>query len=178
MANPDFASALRDMSHFPAFRNVLSASEDQLEQQRDMEYASRFLVNTFVPYESKLDVEAYIDAGILQLASDWQPQEALPRFEGTFELLDEAMGDNALRRQRQDGVTQGRVGLAAFECIAIGVGRNYPAIIALPAPVAFVQQKIFDFWRDDTPNKFFVAGLRGTRRLQLTLPFGERLFRP
>ena len=177
MANPQFSSMLRGLADNLDFRSVLGASEDQIEQQRHMEYASRFLVYTYVPYESKFDVEAYIDRGILKLAYN-DIEELKTGFNKTFSMLNAAAGENVLRRLRPDGIAQGRVGLAAFECIAVGVGRNQEAIASLSNPVLFIQEKIHSFWADTTHSKFFVAGLRGTRRLQLTLPHGELHFKP
>jgi hypothetical protein len=77
---------------------VLAASEDQLEKQRHMEYACRFLVHTYIPYDVKLDVEEFIDEGIVTLASAGETQQAGHAFRSTFDLLNQTYGQNALRR--------------------------------------------------------------------------------
>src|ERR1035437_6320763 len=93
---------------------------DKIEKQRHMEYVSRFLVNTYVPYDGKLDVEEFIDEGIVRLAAVNETQQSGATFNATFNFLNQALGDNALRRF-QNGLPTGRVGLAAFEGIAIGI---------------------------------------------------------
>src|SRR3954471_622547 len=60
---------------YKTFLAVLAASDDQIERQRHMEYASRFLVHTYIPYDGKHDVEDYIDEGMIQLAGNNLTQE-------------------------------------------------------------------------------------------------------
>jgi hypothetical protein len=98
MVNSEYAAFIRGLSQRQSFLTVLSASPDQLEKQRDMEYVSRFLVHTFVPYDGKLDVEEFVDDGIVKLAGAGDTQKASATFNATFDLLEKAYGANALRR--------------------------------------------------------------------------------
>jgi hypothetical protein len=123
MVNSHYAAFMRGLAESESFLTVQAASEDQIEKQRHMEYASRFLVHTYVPYNGKLDVEEFIDEGIVTLATANETQQAAGTFNATFNLLNEAYGADALRRF-QNGVPVGRVGLAAFEVIAVGIARN------------------------------------------------------
>jgi hypothetical protein len=175
MVSPAYAAFMRDCANSQHFLHVLSASEDQLEKQRHMEYVSRFFVHTYVAYDGKLDVEEFINEGIVRLASQAETLEAGRTFNDTFRFLDEAYGDSALTRFA-NGAPTGRVGLAAFEAIAIGVAKNIENIRAKPNPVVFVRQRINEFWEDAGINQFFVAGLRGTVRIQRTIPFGTAWF--
>lgn len=175
MVNRDYASFVKRLADLPAFRTVLSASEDQIEKQRHMEYVSRFLVHTYVPYDGKLDVEEFIDEGLVQLATANEQQQAGETFTDTFSLLEEAYGDAALRRF-QNGVPGGRVGLAAFEGIAIGIARNLASIRAKRKPIPYLRRRIEQFWEAPEVQEFFVAGLRGTTRIQRTVPFGTAWF--
>ncbi|HUP82067.1 MAG TPA: DUF262 domain-containing protein [Pirellula sp.] len=175
MVNRDYADFVRVQAEFNAFLTVLAASEDQIEKQRHMEYASRFLVHTYVPYDGKLDVEEFIDEGIVKLATANETQRASMTFRATFDLLNKAFGEKALRRfQDEDAV--GRVGLAAFECIAVGIAQNLGTIQSKPDPVKYVRQRIFEFWQSPSIQSFFVPGLRGTVRIQRTVPFGRAWF--
>jgi hypothetical protein len=142
-----------------------------------MEYASRFLVHTYIPYDGKHDVEDYIDSGIVQLAEIGPRPAAETCFKRTFDLLFAAYGSNTLRRMEQ-GKHQGRVSLAAFECIAVGVGKNIGPIDAKRDPVKFVKQRIVRFWERPELASFFTPGLRGTVRIQRTIPFGALTFAP
>lgn len=175
MVNAQYAAFMRGLADLPTFLTVLSASEDQIEKQRHMEYVSRFLVHAYVPYDGKLDVEEFIDEGIVALATANERQQAESTFVTTFGLLNQVYGNNALRRF-QNGAPTGRVGLAAFEGIAVGVAKNITHIQSKPDPAAYVRERILAFWQSPEVNNFFVAGLRGTVRIQRTIPFGAAWF--
>src|ERR1043166_1123271 len=171
MVNGHYAAFMRELAESQPFLTVLAASEDQVEKQRHMEYVSRFLVHTYVPYDGKLDVEEFIDEGVVTLAKANVTQQAGATFNATFNLLNQAYGDNALRRF-QNGAPIGRVGLAAFEGIAVGIARNITNIQGKANPVDYVRQRINEFWQAPEVQNFFAAGLRGTIRIQRTVPFG------
>jgi hypothetical protein len=175
MVSADYGQFVRNLAKYEPFLAVLSASEDQLEKQRHMEYVSRFLVQTYVPYDRWLDVEEYIDEGIVKLAEAGETNNAGNTFKWTFDLLNEAYGENALRRF-ENGQPTGRVGLVAFECIAIGVAKNIDNVRGKTDPVGYVRQRILDLWASPNFAEFFAAGLRGTIRIQRTVPFGAGWF--
>jgi hypothetical protein len=173
--NPRYAAFMRQLSQRQSFLTVLSASSDQLDKQRDMEYVSRFLVHTYIEYDRKLDVEEFIDESIVKLASAGETQEVTETFNATFDLLSAAHGANALRRF-DHGVPTGRVGLAAFESIAVGISKNIAGIRAKSDPIGYVRNRTNEFWQSPDVAGFFVAGLRGTIRIQRTIPFGTAWF--
>jgi len=175
MVSPAYNMFMRALAQRPSYLTVLSASLDQLEKQRDMEYVSRYLVHTYVQYDGKLDVEEFIDQGIVVLAAAGETAQATSTFNATFDLLNEAYGSSALRRFNH-GAPSGRVLLAAYECIAVGVATNIDNIQGKPDPVAYVRQRIAEFWQEPAIDNFFVAGLRGTVRIQRTIPFGAEWF--
>jgi hypothetical protein len=177
MVNGGYFKFLKTLADGDDFRSVIAATEDQLEQQRHMEYATRFLVHSYRRYNGKLDVEEYIDNGIIYLASQADTQEPHHRFTSTFALLNRIFGDSALRRFEGDKPS-GRVGLASFECIAVGVGHNIDQILALKNPDEFVRQRVKNFWEYPDLARFFTPGMRGTVRIQRTVPFGEQWFHP
>jgi hypothetical protein len=175
MVNKEYARFLRSLAEFEPFLNVVSLSEDQLEKQKHLEYVSRFLVYSYITYDGKLDVEEYIDDGIIKLASENEVMRSGEAFRATFTLLYETFGRDALRRH-QDGLHSGRVGLAAFECVAVGTAKNITSIQERENPIDFVRNKVLDFWTTDCISDFFTSGLRGTVRIQRTIPFGARWF--
>ena len=142
-----------------------------------MELATRFLVHSYVPYDGTLDVEEYVDKGIVELAERGPQDEAGTRFTETFSLLKQSYGENALRRLEGDRHT-GRVTLVAFECIAVGIGKSIAPIRALDDPVDFVKQKVASFWNQPEIENFLSRGMRGTTRIQRTVPFGANWFQP
>ncbi len=177
MVSVPFFDLLKALANGSSFKNVISATDDQLERQRHMEWASRFLVHNYCEYDGKLDVEEFIDEGVIKLASEGDNAAQRKRFESTFAILNRVHGCDALRRL-QDGRFSGRVGLAAFECIAIGVGYNIEDILKLPQADEFIRQKVSGFWASPDLPQFFAAGMRGTVRIQRTIPFGRHWFRP
>jgi hypothetical protein len=175
MVNGQYAGFMRALAESQAYQTVLAASEDQIEKQRHMEYVSRFLAHSYVPYDGKLDVEEFINEGVVTLAGANETQQAGATFNATFNLLNQAYGADALRRF-QNGIPTGRVGLAAFEGIAVGVARNIGNIGGKADPLNYVRQRITEFWQAPDIQNFFVAGLRGTTRIERTVPFGTAWF--
>ncbi|MDX0870366.1 DUF262 domain-containing protein [Sinorhizobium medicae] len=179
MINGDYFRAVRSAAEQAAFKTVTSVTDDQLEKQRHMEMAVRFLVHVGVAYDGRLDVEEYIDEGIVSLARAGDGDGARDLINRTFTLLNQAAGRNALRRF-ENGNHSGKVGLVGLEGIAVGVARNLDAILALGADdaKAFVKEKLEQFWTQPQSDSFTSPGLRGTIRIQRTVPFGADWFRP
>jgi hypothetical protein len=175
MVSAQYAQFIRELASYQPFLTVLAASEDQLEKQRHMEYAVRFLVHTYINYEGGLDVEEFIDESIVTLAAARETQIAGQTFRSTFDLLNEAHGDDALRRFT-NGQPGGRVGLVAFECIAIGIARNINNVMGKANRVQWVRDRIRQLWENPEINSFFATGLRGTIRIRRTIPFGTQWF--
>ena len=175
MVNREYAGFVRTLAESQSFNTVLAASEDQLEKQRHMEYACRFLVHTYLPYDGKLDVEEFIDESIVKLATANETQEAGATFNYTFSLLNQAFSGDVLRRLRKE-THVGRVGLAAFEIIAVGIAKNITNIQSKANPTDYARQRIVEFWQSPRVEDFFVPGLTGTVRIKRTVPFGTEWF--
>jgi len=178
MINRDFFHAVREEAESEKFLRVLSINEDQQERQRHLEMAVRFLVHTNIPYDGTLDVEEYIDEGVVQLATRGDIASAKWQIQETFNLLDRTRGRDALRRIENDGPV-GKVGLMGLEGIAVGIAKNLNNIVAQADGGAdFVNNKIAEFWKQPEIDSFTSPGMRGTTRIQRTVPFGEIWFRP
>ena len=177
MISEAYFKFVQSLADFVPFRTVIGASEEQIERQRHMEYASRFLVHMYVPYDAKHDVEEFIDEGIIKLAGEGVVAGTEQHFKKTFDLLSSAFGADALRRM-DNGKPRGRVGLAAFECIAVGLGKNLEYVASQSDAVEFVRARVNKFWTREELAKFFSPGLRGTIRIQRTIPLGKEVFAP
>lgn len=179
MINRDYFRTVKAAAETPSFRTVVAVNDDQADRQKHMEMAVRFLVHTYVPYDGLLDVEEYIDDGIVQLAQAGKDVMAASTISKTFELLNSIAGNNSLRRF-QNGAHTGKVGLVGLEGVAVGVAKNLPQILALGEDRAkeFVKLKMETFWEQPESATFTSPGLRGTTRIQRTIPFGEVWFRP
>jgi hypothetical protein len=177
MVNPEYFRVVKAAAESTPFKTVTSVTDEQIEKQRHMELAVRFLVHTLTPYDGSLDVEEHIDEGINQLATAGDLPGTTELINRTFTLLNSVAGRDALRR-RVDGNAVGKVSLVGLECVAVGVAKNINAILALPAAEEFVRQKINDLWSQPEIISMTSPGLRGTIRLRRTVPFGEAWFRP
>lgn len=177
MVNASFFGTIKQAAESEAFKNVVQLTEDQLEKQRHMELAMRFLVHSNVEYDGRLDIEEYIDEGIVSLAERPDTHKMVEQMVETFRLLNTACGSDTFRRYT-DGRHMGRFGLIGFEVVAIGVSRNLQQIQALSNPANFVKVKIQGFWSAEELASFTSPGLRGTTRIQRTVPFGTSWFRP
>jgi hypothetical protein len=179
MVNAEYFRAVKRSAEEEAFKRVISVNDEQAERQRHVEMATRFLVHVGVPYDGLLDVEEYIDEGIVQLARAGDHAKATSLIDRTFQLLDEVGAGNALRRFL-DGSYVGKAGLVGLEGIAVGVGKNIDAILGLGRDAArsFVEDRARLFWAEPNIAAFTSPGLRGTIRIQRTVPFGDEWFRP
>lgn len=177
MVNADYFRAIKEAAENANFLAVTGLSESQTEKQRHIEMAVRLLVHTLVEYDGNLDVGEYIDDGIVNLATDADIAGASTTINTTIDLLHQAAGTNALRRF-QDGAYTGRVGLVGLEAIAVGVAKNLTAIQQQPNPVQFVRDKSRTFWEQPAVEEFVSPGMRGTTRIQKTVPFGSDWFKP
>lgn len=179
MINRNYFNDVKSAAEQDPFKAVVSITPEQADKQRHMEIAVRFLVHVAVPYDGTLDVEEYIDEGIIELARTGDSANAQKLIKSTFELLHDVAGPDALRRYH-DGAYSGKVGLVGLEGIAVGVASNIDAILGL-GPVGskdFVRGKIQTFWAQPESASFTSPGLRGTIRIQRTVPFGKEWFRP
>ncbi len=177
MVNADYFAFLKGLAAAQAFRSAIGLTDEQEERQKHLEYLCRFLSHVYVPYDNKLDVEEYIDEGMQVLAASAETAEARACFDFTFEVLFNALGQDALRRQA-NGQATGRVGLVALECIAVGVGKNCAAIRQLPDPVNFVRERVTALWSSPEIAALHVSGMRGTLRISRSVPLGAHWFRP
>lgn len=180
MVNDQLFVKLRARATWDVFTSIFHISDDQKEQQRDIELLTRFLVYRYIPYDGKLDVEEYIDNGIIEIAERGLfDSVAEKNFVDTFELLHGALRDDALR-QYDSNVERfrGRVGLTALEIVAVGVSTNLVAIQRLDDPHRYVENKILKLWDIEEVRTFSRPGLRGTQRIRKTVPFGKGWFAP
>jgi hypothetical protein len=70
------------------------------------------------------------------------------------------------------------VGLTAIEIVAVGVSLNLTEIQRLADPSGYVKGRILELWNLEEVKTFSRAGLRGTLRIQKTIPFGRSWFAP
>lgn len=179
MINPDFHAWLMSLSTYGPFVTTTAQTETALESQVGVELALRFFSFLNVPYEKGLDVHEYLDAAIVEMASNdsFDRGEQQNLFERTFTALSNALGADAFKRW--DGTLfRGKFLISVFEVLAPGVARNIDEIEGLPDPSAFIQSKAQTLWANETFQNNSGGGTRGTTRLINLLPMSEEFMKP
>jgi hypothetical protein len=179
LANADFTQALRQFAQREDVSRIFQITPEQKNTQRDLEYVVRLIVHTFADYDRSLDVQEFLDATIVDILTEKDRAEVMETISWTVETLHRVLGDRALipPQDAAEGIAN-RFSLRALEAVAVGVARNKTAIMAHAKPDHFVADKIETFWRQPAVADMSASGLRGTVRLQRTIPFGARWFKP
>lgn len=179
LANAELTRQIREMSGTDAFRAVFRITDEQRKQQQDLEYATRVLVHTFYELPRGSDVQVFLDRGIIDILSAPDAQRALDTLSWVVSELYRVLGSGALipPNDRAQGIAA-RFSLRALEGIVVGIARNRLAISKLSNPDSFIASRVADFWQQQEVAEMSAAGLRGTVRLQRSIPFGERWFSP
>lgn len=179
LANAEFTQAIRQFAQRDDVRGIFQITNEQKGTQRDVEYIVRLIVHTFADYDRSLDVQEFLDARIVDILSEKDRAEVMQTITWTMETLHRVLGDGALipPQDAGEGIAN-RFSLRALEAIAVGIGRNKDAIMAQASPDQFVTEKIQSFWQQPQVAEMSASGLRGTVRLQRTIPFGELWFKP
>lgn len=179
LANQSFTKAIRELAQEEEAEKLFQIKASQRENQKDIEYVVRLIAHTFVDYDISLDVQEFLDAAIVEVLSSLDQDEVIETAKWTINILLEACGEKALipAENAPDGIA-GRFSLRALEAIAVGVARNKVGIEAQVSPKQFVADKVNDFWQQPEVPDMSASGLRGTSRLQRTIPFGIQWFTP
>ena len=179
LANADLTRQIRELCTTEAFRAIFRITEDQQKQQRDLEYATRIVVHTSQDLPRGLDVQAFLDRGIIDVLSAPDAGQVFDTLSWVVSKLYRVLGNDALipPDERAEGIAA-RFSLRALEGVVVGIARNRQPISDLQDPDAFITRRVTDFWQQREVAEMSAAGLRGTVRLQRSVPFGERWFSP
>lgn len=179
MVAPKFVKRIESLALNKKFVGMTSITETAVKRQKDIEYIVRILVHTYRDYDNVSDVEEFFDEKIIDILK----KESIDEFERKFlfvvNTLHDLSGTKALFPEA--GANQGRgirFSLRALEAVFVGIMRNADEIQALPDPRAFVSNRVLDFWKQPEIDGMSASGLRGTQRLQKTIPFGDEWFKP
>ncbi|WP_417814743.1 DUF262 domain-containing protein [Thalassospira alkalitolerans] len=179
LANSNFTAGIRDFANSPNFLDIFRITADQRKRQLDVEYATRLIVHSLVDYENESDVQEFLDKSIVKILLEEDQEHILNRIAWTTHQLKEAAGNDALipPDDAPEAIAK-RFSLRALEAIAVGISRNKEKIEETGNSVEFIRGRLNDFWNQPEVNEMSAAGLRGTTRLQRTIPFGQIWFNP
>lgn len=181
LADETFTQQLKAIAGRQDVQTLFSVTPDQHQKQRDLEYLVRLIVHSFVQYSTKMDIEEYLSTGILSVIEGGRQAEAIELANWVVATLQQAGGNDALlpAENRNEGVGGGRrFSLRALEVIGVGIAKNRTALMAKTDAIDFIRQKIGDFWRNPIAADLSSAGMRGTSRIQRSVPFGADWFNP
>jgi uncharacterized protein with ParB-like and HNH nuclease domain len=177
MLNKDMFRRMKFLASDKRFLGLMHPSDRLSENQAMLDYLTRYLVFTFVDYDKAWDIEEYLNNGLIEISEEGPKvvESMLDRFERTIDFLSKIDEPNILRRYK-DGKFQGKVGQAAFETIFLGVSKNLDAIVRKKAAAKYIVDRSKALWARADVADFTRAGLRGTDRIQKTIPFGMDWF--
>lgn len=181
LANLDATKKLRELAARQDFQQMFRVTEDQKKSQKDLEYAVRIISHLFKDLPHKVDVQEFLDKTILEIFS--LEKEFVENYISTtawaVSTLFDALGKDALipPEERAEGISA-RFSLRALEGIVVGIARNREAVEAMPNMKDFISQRVSSFWQQADVQGMGVSGLRGTVRLQRSIPFGSDWFNP
>lgn len=179
LGNADATNRIRQVAKTQEFVDIFNLTDDQKLKQRDIEYAVRAIVHTAEDFGSDADVQEFLDRGIARVIVDRDPNDVIDTVTWSVATLHRLFGKNALmpHDESYEGIAK-RFSLRALEGILVGVARNQEKIQELDDPDAFLRERVNRFWRDSDVAELSASGLRGTTRIQRTVPFGEQWFSP
>ena len=179
LANAEFMEEIRRFARREDFRSICQVIPEQRDKQRDVEYVVRIIAHTFVDFLRGHDVEEFLDQAALQILAEYNPAEVLETVGWSVETLFRLFGERALfpPDDAPEGIAS-RFSLRALEAIVVGLARNRVALMGQDEPDQFIRDKVEAFWHQPEVLKMSASGLRGTVRIQRTVPFGDSWFRP
>jgi hypothetical protein len=179
MMNPELFGMMKKAAARPELAKVIQVTEGAQSNQALMDYVTRFMVFMFVEYDKKWDIEEFLNNGLIELAGDEDRENkfVIDAFTDTLALIVQTGEFNILKRFK-DGKFTGKVGQAGFEAIFMGVAFNRVKIKALKKPSDYIVERAKALWDEPVVEEFTKGGLRGTSRIQKTIPFGSVWFEP
>lgn len=179
LANAAATRRLKDFAAGEPFRAIFRVTEEQRRTQKDIDYAVRLVAHAYADLPRKVDVQEFLDKTIIDLWTSDSADQLIDDAEWAVSILHGTLGSDALipPEERVAGIAP-RFSLRALEGIVVGLARNRAAIQARGGVDEYVRQRVPDFWQQADVAEMSAGGLRGTVRLQRSVPFGAAWFNP
>ena len=179
LANPLFTERLRVFAAQNDFQKIFRITPDQHKNQKDLEYAVRLLVHSYEELPPRMDVQEFLDQAVLKVMEDQDMDKAMGEISWSVSILFKLFDEKALLPpEHRHPDIESRFSLRALEGVAVGISRNHKAITAHNDPEGFVRDKVKSFWVQQEVADMSASGLRGTMRIQRSVPFGVKWFNP
>jgi Protein of unknown function DUF262 len=179
MLNPKLYDLMRSLANHESFISCIALSDRLYEEQYDMELVLRFILLFKKDKESLKelggDVNVFLTNEMRVLAIDkaLDYEDIEQSFKKTFDVLNEALGDNSFKRYKpeQDRFMGGFL-LSAYEVIALGIGYDTEHLL----PTDEISRGIKNIWSNTIYKQWSGAGVNAARRLPHLVPFGREIF--
>lgn len=177
LADRDFTQNLRRIIATDDFKRLFNVTPEQHQRQKDLEYLVRLIVQNYVAYSPEMDIEEFLSSGILSVIEAGQQADAIDTANWVIRTLLRVGGEEAMLPpdDRVAGIAR-RFSLRALEVIAVGIAKNRASLEATVDSDEFIRQRIADFWKHPIVTDLSSSGMRGTTRIQRSIPFGEQWF--
>ncbi|HQV37532.1 MAG: DUF262 domain-containing protein [Flavobacteriales bacterium] len=182
MLDRPFHDWLKNLSEDEHFLSTISIAERLLKEKYNMELALRFVILSLIdPNEVKgvNDFSEFITEKMVSIVNDkkFDRVSMENKFTRTFTLLDASLGDSSFQRYNSDKQRfEGKFLVAAFEAVAIGLGKNI-SLWKDKDPESLVD-KVKDIWSNPKFQSRYGAGVNVTSRVPAIIPLGETILRP
>ncbi len=191
LSNQEVRNCLLIMTDRDVYHWVNKLAEDQnfqictpiteyaLQEQYNLELVLRFLSlkNLIEVTSIGTDVNEFLTEEALKMAQDsnfdYEAEERI--FRDTFQILANALSDNAFKRYDKDKKRfTGGFLIPAFETIASGIGYNSKTLLSKPP--AFVEEQVRKLWRNDAYLRYARGGIPASSRIPKLIPLGRKVF--
>jgi len=186
MIDKKFYDWLKELSANEFFLNTVSLAERLMDEQYNMELASRFVILSYIDVSEVKginDFSEFITEKIVAIAKDekFDKKTMEERFVKTFKLIDETISDKAFKKfNNEKDRFEGRFLIAAFEAVAMGLGKNIELWKDVPLETAKItlETKVKSLWGNTTFQERNGSGVNVTSRVPYIIPLGEEILRP
>jgi hypothetical protein len=178
LASPILTTQIREIASGLPAKTIFRITDEQVKMQKDIEYVVRSVVFTAIDFRPDSDVQEFIDKGIIEIFADNDSHNTIDSVAWTIDRLHHLRGESALLPSNENPDLANRFSLRALESIVVGIASNKTTISSMTDFDAFISERIDSFWAQPEVVTMSASGLRGTTRLQRSVPFGKRWFKP
>lgn len=174
--NSNLYRSLKDLAEDDHFRSCTLLSETQLLERYDMDLALRFIVLRDVNPKNIGDVHDFLRDAMesIALSHKFDVEAEAQTFREVFEFFDDSLESNAFRPWNAAlGNFRGAFSLAAFEGLALAVGRHWKDIRKVRAQFDLLGT-VKTLWGTDEYRKSF-SGLRARERMVRVVPVADKV---
>lgn len=179
MVDPSFYRFVKELSENKNFKEVLSLSDRQLEEQFDMELICRFFAGKNTPtskFRALSDINEFVSSKMIEFAqsNSFDREKERRVFSSLFELLENLDVHPFTKYLPKKDVFSGMFLISTFEVIAIGLAKNIDSYTLKDKDI--ILEKVKDLWSNEEFLSITGTGKSAKNRMSKCVDLGERLF--